>query len=295
MIDDYVSIILPCYNTSAFISETIKSILKQSYVQFELIIVNDGSTDNSEQIILSFKDLRVKLINQNNQGVSSARNSGLKLAQGEFIIFFDADDIMSDDFLQSRINVLKLMPNIHGVGGKIIAFNLKNENVFNSICPGENAIKDILLYNLKTSTCPSNYLFKHTFLKQNKLSFNTNLHSTADRFFLLEVSKIGSLFYSNNIAPLHYRVSEASMSGKLNYALLNDNIRYFNLLKINHIIPYDIKTQCVFLHYYIFMGSYFKLKNYPLGVKYLLLCFLNNPVLLLKKMLLKVSPTYSSS
>jgi glycosyltransferase involved in cell wall biosynthesis len=287
MIKDYISIVVPCYNAAAYISETIYSILKQSHSKFELIIINDGSTDHSVEIISEIKDPRITVIHQSNQGVSVTRNNGLKVAKGEYIIFFDADDLMTDKFLHSRISVLKTRPDIHGIGGKIIAFNLKNKNIYNAVCPSENAISEILLYKSNIATCPSNYLFKHDFIKQNNILFNTNLQSTADRFFLLECSKTGKLFYSREIAELHYRISESSMSGTLNYALLNDNIKYFNILNASHIIPNNIKTECMFLHYYIFAGSFFKLKNYLLGIKYLLLCFFKSPKLFLKKFCLK--------
>ncbi|MCL6471333.1 MAG: glycosyltransferase [Firmicutes bacterium] len=88
-----ISVIMPVYNREKFLSDAIKSILNQTYKNFELIIVNDGSTDNSEDIILSFTDPRIKYIKQENGGVAAARNKGLDNAQGDFILFHDSDDI----------------------------------------------------------------------------------------------------------------------------------------------------------------------------------------------------------
>lgn len=97
----YISVILPAYNCERFISDSIKSVLSQSYKDFELIIVDDGSTDGTADIIRAFSqnDTRIKTITQANQGVSAARNVALATAQGEFVTFIDADDSLDKDFL----------------------------------------------------------------------------------------------------------------------------------------------------------------------------------------------------
>lgn len=89
-----ISVIIPVYNAEKYLNKTLESILKQSLKDIEVICVDDGSTDSSVEIIQSFikKDDRVKLIRQNNQHAGSARNTGLKEAQGEYIHFMDADD-----------------------------------------------------------------------------------------------------------------------------------------------------------------------------------------------------------
>ena len=84
-----VSIIIPFYNAEKFISETLRSVLSQSNVLFEIIAVDDGSTDLSKVIIESFKDDRIQYYFQENKGVSSARNAGLSYAKGEYVIFFE--------------------------------------------------------------------------------------------------------------------------------------------------------------------------------------------------------------
>ena len=86
-----ISVILPCYNTSNYLSTCITSILNQTYNKLELIIVNDGSTDNSENIIKNFSsiDPRIKYLYQSNSGQGSARNLGLKVAKGDYILFVD--------------------------------------------------------------------------------------------------------------------------------------------------------------------------------------------------------------
>ena len=93
------SIIIPLYNKENEMRRTIKSVLAQSYGDFELLIVNDGSTDNSVEIVNEFNDTRIKLLNQANRGVSSARNYGIKSSKHEYIALLDADDFWGKDYL----------------------------------------------------------------------------------------------------------------------------------------------------------------------------------------------------
>jgi glycosyltransferase involved in cell wall biosynthesis len=102
-----VSIIIPVFNSEKFLYDTIESVLKQSYKNLELIIVNDGSTDNSEEIIFSFKDDRIKYFKRENKGQCIASNYGLSKATGEYIKFFDADDIMNSAHIESQVKKLE--------------------------------------------------------------------------------------------------------------------------------------------------------------------------------------------
>jgi GT2 family glycosyltransferase len=102
----FVSIIMPCYNASSFLKEAINSVLKQTHQQFELILVNDGSTDDSETIIRSFQDNRIRYYYQENKGQCAASNFGLAKATGDFIKFFDADDIMNETHLEAQLKKL---------------------------------------------------------------------------------------------------------------------------------------------------------------------------------------------
>ena len=102
-----VSIITPCYNSEKFITETYQSIKDQIYINWEWIIVDDASTDKSVEIIKSFNDDGVKLLEQKvNKGASEARNKGLNLANGRFITFIDSDDLWLPNFLEKTINYL---------------------------------------------------------------------------------------------------------------------------------------------------------------------------------------------
>ncbi len=100
-----VSIIIPCFNCSAFVAKTLESALNQTYKNKEIIVVNDGSTDNSQNILEQYKNIHI--IQQKNKGVSEARNNAIRSAKGEFITFLDSDDYWNTDFLSEMVNQAK--------------------------------------------------------------------------------------------------------------------------------------------------------------------------------------------
>jgi len=102
-----VTVIIPTYNRSKLLVETIESVLLQSYTDFELLIIDDGSTDDTRQAVSALNDSRIKYIYKQNGGVSSARNLGLNNAKGEFICFLDSDDLWPEKFLQTMIKSLQ--------------------------------------------------------------------------------------------------------------------------------------------------------------------------------------------
>lgn len=106
----FFSVIIPLYNKEQFITNTLKSVLNQTFTDFEVIIVNDGSTDKSLEKIAEFTDYRIQIYHQDNQGVSTARNKGIELAKAEYIAFLDADDIWKDNHLQSFFDVINKYP-----------------------------------------------------------------------------------------------------------------------------------------------------------------------------------------
>lgn len=105
---DLVSIIMPSYNTGAYISDSIKSVISQTYVDWELLIVDDCSTDNTVEIIKSFSDPRIKLLmNKRNSGAAESRNYALREAKGRWIAFLDSDDIWKPEKLEKQIEFMK--------------------------------------------------------------------------------------------------------------------------------------------------------------------------------------------
>lgn len=106
----FFSVIIPLYNKENFIEDTLKSVLCQSFTDFEVIIVNDGSTDGSEEKVKHFNDSRIKYTSKENQGVSSARNYGISLAKSDYITFIDADDYWYPDFLECMFQNIHSFP-----------------------------------------------------------------------------------------------------------------------------------------------------------------------------------------
>lgn len=109
MIDGLVSIITPCYNAGRFVAETIESVLRQTYTHWEMLVVDDGSTDDSAQIVARFasQDDRIQLIRQGNAGTACARNAAMRQARGRYIALLDADDIWEDAFLERQLAFMK--------------------------------------------------------------------------------------------------------------------------------------------------------------------------------------------
>jgi glycosyltransferase involved in cell wall biosynthesis len=102
MDEPLITVIIPCYNSSAYISEAIESVLSQTYCNFELIVVNDGSTDNTEKTIRKYLD-KIIYLKQENAGPAAARNCGIQKAQGYYVAFLDADDLWLPDKLQMQV------------------------------------------------------------------------------------------------------------------------------------------------------------------------------------------------
>lgn len=111
-----ITVLMPAYNAAAYIREAIESVLAQTYTAFEFLIVNDGSTDDTENIIRSYNDERIVLHNQANTGVIGALNKGLELAQGKYIARFDADDVCYPDRLQVQLDFMKEHPDYVLIG-----------------------------------------------------------------------------------------------------------------------------------------------------------------------------------
>ena len=101
MKDNLISIVTPMYNGEKYVEETIQSVLKQTYPNWEMVIVDDGSKDNGPSIVEKYAqtDNRIKLLRQSNAGSSAARNNGLKHVQGRFVCFLDSDDFWEPNFL----------------------------------------------------------------------------------------------------------------------------------------------------------------------------------------------------
>lgn len=105
-----ISVVIPLYNKEQSITSTLQTVLKQTYQDFEIVIVNDGSTDHSVEEVKKVTDPRIRLIHQNNAGVSAARNRGIEEAKGEYIAFLDADDEWKSDYLKIQYKLTQKYP-----------------------------------------------------------------------------------------------------------------------------------------------------------------------------------------
>ena len=129
-----ISILMPAYNTEKYIGEAIRSVLSQTFQDFELLIVNDGSVDNTQAVIESFSDDRIVLLQQTHGGVSKALNTGLSHAKGEYIARFDADDICLAGRLEKQYGFLSSNP-AYVITGSDAEYILENgEHLFNFSC-----------------------------------------------------------------------------------------------------------------------------------------------------------------
>lgn len=129
-----ISVIISLYNKQEYIANTVYSVLNQSFHDFELIIVNDGSTDNSLNIVNEINDYRVKVLSKENGGVSSARNTGINFANGDYIFFLDADDIISSDCLSVLDSLISDFP---FADVYIANFEMSIGSKKNTICKGK--------------------------------------------------------------------------------------------------------------------------------------------------------------
>ena len=177
MASNLVSIIVPVYNVEKYVERNVLSILQQTYVNFELIMINDGSTDNSLDILKKYErtDSRIKLINQMNSGVSSARNLGLKLAKGDFVVFIDGDDYIDKNHIQTLVTLITQYKAEVAVGVNHFG-NFSPNRVNNSatcVISSKKAIIDI--YCGKLYMAVWNKIYRKSFLEKNKIQFSDEI------------------------------------------------------------------------------------------------------------------------
>ena len=209
-----ISVVIPAYNAELFLDETLESVLSQTYENWECIIVNDGSTDSTESVAKKWceKDSRFRLTNKENGGLSSARNWGIKESKAEYIAFLDADDILTPDSLEVRINVL-IEQNVDLVATKLQHFTDKLPKVSKN-----NARQDVLYYAKEGLTqlmafnkvTPSTVLCKQSVM--DEVGGFTWHKKAEDLHCWLKVLFAGYKIYRIDETLLLYRLVENSMS-----------------------------------------------------------------------------------
>ena len=209
-----ISVVIPAYNAGQFLDETLESVLSQTYENWECIIVNDGSTDKTESIAKKWceKDARFRYFYKENSGASDTRNLGIKEARGEYIAFLDADDILTPDSLEVRINVL-IEQNVDLVATKLQHFTDKLPKVSKN-----NARQDVLYYAKEGLTqlmafnkvTPSTVLCKKSVM--DEVGGFTWHKKAEDLHCWLKVLFAGYKIYRIDETLLLYRLVENSMS-----------------------------------------------------------------------------------
>ncbi len=222
------SIIIPVYNTEKYLRQCIESILKQDFSDFELWLIDDGSTDNSGSICDSYRDCdnRVKVVHKTNAGVSSARNVGIEKANGEYVLFIDSDDYLKPHALVTFYNSLNIFPDAEYIKGNFyLLIDGKNElesiwksgrsRYANRLLTGEEMLTKIL----KTEFFTHNSLYKRQFLEEHNLRFNEELTMLEDVVFLIRFCSFAKKCVFQPTETLTYRFSENSLlRGKWNLA-----------------------------------------------------------------------------
>lgn len=269
------SFIVPVYNAEKYIERCIKSLCNQDYSDFEILIVNDGSTDKSLDICLKMAsyDNRIVIINQKNKGVSSARNNGIAHAKGKYITFID-----SDDYLEH--NTLKIIDNIiNNTNADLIKYSyFKDYNsklikykfsvTTDKLISKENYDTQIVPYILNTFDFSSiwNCFINTKIIKKTK--FSKNLKYAEDLKFMCELLNKSSNIYFCEKNLYHYVYNPTSainhINGDKNIKILNDNIKVVN--EISEL--FNLKNKFVNSRKEFILTDYFMNYNFLTYKKY---------------------------
>lgn len=271
-INPLVSVVIPCYNGELFIGKSIESVLQQTYQPVEIIIVNDGSKDKTYEEINRYKNDAITLINKPNTGVSDSRNIGMQFAKGEYILFLDADDILENDFLQKRVEILENNKSLDFCTGEIIWIDENNQLLQmpkKQYGIYENVVYNVAAFNPIFSTCPSAYLFRFSTILKKNVRFNTKISSPADRYFLLELGYDTKADYVREGGKLLYRINTHSMSHLFSKKLIFDQENYFYDVLKNHLLRPKEQSILIRKMSYQMFASFYKLKLYKSCFLYL--------------------------
>ncbi len=191
-LDLLVSIIIPCYNSEPFITECLESCQIQTYRHIEIIVIDDGSTDKSTEVVNQFiaknSDLNCRLLSKENKGASSARNTGIKESNGIFIQFLDADDILFKDKIQSQINLISENQNCQLIVGSYETVNLQSLKTRKRNYSDNNDSSWMGLYRSDLGNTCSN-LFRASLFKEQGISWNETLPSSQEYNLMFDILK----------------------------------------------------------------------------------------------------------
>lgn len=190
-----VSVIMPAYNAEKFIAEAIESVLKQTYNNWELIIIDDCSTDDTLKIIQSYTDERIKVFcNAENKGVAETTNKAISICDGKYIALLDDDDIAENSRLSLQVDFLEQHPDIDILGGRITLVNDTGDIISYEYQPRNNPkyIKAVLLFS-NLDFANSTAMIRKEFIQKNYLQYQNGCYGMQDYRFYIESSKIGNI------------------------------------------------------------------------------------------------------
>lgn len=254
---DLVSVILPVYNCEKYIAESISSILNQTYLNLELIIINDGSTDSTKNIIETFveNDPRIKYFeNEKNVGVSWSTNFGISKSKGFYLAKQDADDISLHSRIENQVNYFKQNPEIDLLTGRAIYFDRLNNHEWIS---GETLQHDEIKFKLLLG-CPimnPTLMLKKSFIEKNQLYYNLSYNGPEDYDFFTRAIFVGKFFALPNIL-IKYRIHDSVY--RLNHELKKQSYKFGTLqIRTNYFNDNSIKINYRLLAHYenLFYGD----------------------------------------
>lgn len=233
--NNIVSIVMPAYNCDSFIKQSIESVINQTYKNWELIIINDCSTDKTEEIIKSYSDKRITTYKNNKQkGVSYSRNKGISFCSSEWIAFIDSDDIWENNKLEEQLEIVSNNKEFIFTGSKFINENGKQIKYIQNV-PEKININELLKQNL--ISCSSVLINKKHLINHPFPEGIENIHE--DYAAWLEILKDIDYAYGINKPLLTYRIRESSKSfNKIKAAIMNFNVYRYIKLPTFKIIKY---------------------------------------------------------
>lgn len=254
-----VSVIIPCYNAEKYVGQTIESVLNQTYKNYEIIVIDDGSTDKSAEVIEKYLQLdkRINYFPQSNQGVSFTRNKGVDIAKGEIIAFLDADDVWEPENLEVKVKTLISDPNLFWVFSDMyLADEMLNKTELLEGITSENILESLLARKGEVIHAPSGIVLKKECLVKNNVRFDPNATPSEDLDLCIQITALG---YKGKRIPEPlwvYRVLENSLSRNLN-KLESGNILIMNkALKAKLFKSFWFKQHCFSNNYLILAGTW---------------------------------------
>lgn len=239
-----VSVIIPVYNVEKYLRECLTSVCNQTFRDLEIICINDGATDNSLKILEEFalKDSRIHIITQINQGLSGARNTGLKTATGNYIAFIDSDDYVSENFIETLYN--KAISEDADISaccvtyledGKFIKDNHINKQTFKTQKEVFNSIEDKISF--MGSVVVWNKLYKTELLRNAELEFVKGC-KFEDTYFTFLAIAFANKITVNDSAEYIYRINNSSIM-----ANVYESEKLFDIIKIMDYLGAEVEKK----------------------------------------------------